>query len=83
MVFTHKVDTASPEDVQHVVADAHAAFGSGIWSRAPAIHRSRVLMRLARALEERTGRSSGADEGRAGLHVSSMIINLLEYKKKW
>lgn len=55
-MFTHKladsIDTAGPEDVQSAVADAHSAFKSGVWSRAPAIHRSKVLTRLARALEE-------------------------------
>ncbi|KAI0249943.1 aldehyde dehydrogenase [Lactifluus subvellereus] len=47
------VDVASSDDVQRAVADAHATFESGVWSRAPAIHRSKVLARLARALEER------------------------------
>ena len=47
------VDVASPDDVQRAVADAHATFESGVWSRAPAIHRSKILSRLARALEER------------------------------
>ncbi|KAF8269073.1 Aldehyde/histidinol dehydrogenase [Lactarius quietus] len=46
------VDTASPKDVLHAVEDAHAAFESGAWSRAPAIHRSKILTCLARALEE-------------------------------
>ena len=46
------VDTAGTEDVQHAVSDAHSAFESGVWSRAPAIHRSKVLTRLARMLEE-------------------------------
>jgi acyl-CoA reductase-like NAD-dependent aldehyde dehydrogenase len=46
------VGSASTEDVQHTVSDAHAAFESGVWSRAPAIHRSKVLTRLAQTLEE-------------------------------
>lgn len=47
------VDVANSEDVHRAVLDAHAAFESGAWSRAPAIRRSNVLARLARALEER------------------------------
>jgi acyl-CoA reductase-like NAD-dependent aldehyde dehydrogenase len=34
------------------VNGAHTVFESGIWSRAPSFHRSKVLTRLARALEE-------------------------------
>jgi len=47
------VDAANSDDVKRTIGDAHTAFQSGIWSRAPAIHRSKVLTRLARALEER------------------------------
>ncbi len=49
----YSVETSGSEDVRHAVADAHAAFESGVWSRVPAIHRSKVLARLSRALEER------------------------------
>ena len=47
------VDAANSEDIQRTVVDAHATFESGVWSRASANHRSKVLTRLARALEER------------------------------
>ena len=40
------VDTANSKDIKHTVVDAHAIFQSGIWSCAPAIHRSKVLMCL-------------------------------------
>ncbi|KAF8467109.1 aldehyde dehydrogenase [Russula ochroleuca] len=47
------VDAANSDDVKRTVIDAHGAFESGVWSRASAHHRSKVLTRLARALEER------------------------------
>jgi acyl-CoA reductase-like NAD-dependent aldehyde dehydrogenase len=46
------VDAANSDDIKRTVVDAHNAFESGIWSRAPALHRSKVLSRLARSLEE-------------------------------
>ncbi|KAH9018616.1 Aldehyde/histidinol dehydrogenase [Lactarius hengduanensis] len=70
------VDTASPEDVQHAVADAHAAFESGVWSRAPAIHRSKVLTRLARALEERVPAFAELETLQTGRAIREMCAQL-------
>ncbi|KAH8993846.1 Aldehyde/histidinol dehydrogenase [Lactarius hatsudake] len=70
------VDTASPEDVQHAVADAHAVFESGVWSRAPAIHRSKVLTRLARALEERVPAFAELETLQTGRAIREMRAQL-------
>ncbi|KAK7060422.1 hypothetical protein VNI00_001187 [Paramarasmius palmivorus] len=48
-----KVAMASPEDVQLAIDRAQATFDSGVWSKAPAITRSKILSKLARILEER------------------------------
>ncbi|KAI9457959.1 aldehyde dehydrogenase [Lactarius psammicola] len=70
------VDTASPEDVRHAVDDAHAAFESGVWSRAPAIHRSKVLTRLARALEERVPAFAELETLQTGRTIREMRAQL-------
>lgn len=38
--------------VGEAIESSQAAFKSGVWSKAPAIHRSKVLSKLARLLEE-------------------------------
>jgi len=43
--------SASQDDVKHLILTAHQAFQSGIWSKAPPLHRSKVLSKLARILE--------------------------------
>ncbi|KAJ3986669.1 aldehyde dehydrogenase domain-containing protein [Lentinula detonsa] len=43
----------SLDDVNSHIEDAQRTFNSGIWSKAPAITRSKVLSSLARMLEER------------------------------
>ncbi|KAG6903433.1 hypothetical protein C0995_005456 [Termitomyces sp. Mi166 len=48
-----KVTSVSEELVTEAIDDAQNAFQSGLWSKAPAIHRSKVLSKLARLLEER------------------------------
>ena len=70
------VDTANSEDVQRAVADAHAAFESGAWSRAPAVHRSKVLTRLARALEERVPALAELETLQTGRAIREMRAQL-------
>ena len=48
----HRVVSASTDDVKSAIDNAQQAFESGIWSRSPALLRSRVLSKLARKLEE-------------------------------
>jgi len=70
------VDTANSEDVQRAVADAHAAFESGAWSRAPAVHRSKVLTRLAHALEERVPALAELETLQTGRAIREMRAQL-------
>ena len=48
-----RVGCASPEVVNSAINNAQSIFESGIWSKAPAIRRSKVLSKLARLLEDR------------------------------
>ena len=70
------VDAANSEDIGRTVVDAHAVFQSGIWSRAPAIHRSKVLTRLARALEERVPALAELETLQTGRAIREMCAQL-------
>ncbi|KAI9452581.1 aldehyde dehydrogenase [Russula earlei] len=70
------VDAANSEDVRRAVVDAHTAFESGVWSRAPAIHRSNVLARLARALEERVPALAELETLQTGRAIREMRAQL-------
>ncbi|THV08327.1 aldehyde dehydrogenase [Dendrothele bispora CBS 962.96] len=48
-----KVSIVSPENVDTIINRAQTVFDSGVWSKSPAINRSKVLSRLARILESR------------------------------
>ncbi|KAJ8086879.1 hypothetical protein PM082_005704 [Marasmius tenuissimus] len=48
-----QVSAASSTGVNETIRNAQVAFDAGVWSRAPAITRSKVLSQLARALEAR------------------------------
>ncbi len=58
------------------MADANASFESGVWSRAPAIHRSKVLTRLARALEERVPAFAELETLQTGRAIREMRAQL-------
>lgn len=47
-----EVASASTDDVKWTIDNAQQAFESGIWSKSPALSRSKVLSQLARKLEE-------------------------------
>ena len=72
----YSIDAANFKGVQRAVADAHAAFESGVWSRAPAIHRSKVLYRLARALEERVPTFAELETLQTGRTIREMRVQL-------
>ncbi|KAH9984124.1 aldehyde dehydrogenase domain-containing protein [Russula vinacea] len=76
------VDAANSDDVKRTVVDAHDAFESGVWSRAPALHRSKVLSRLARALEERVSAFAELETlqtGRAIREMRAQLVRLPEW----
>ncbi|KAH9983074.1 aldehyde dehydrogenase [Russula compacta] len=70
------VDAANSEDVERAIVDAHAAFESGVWSRAPAIQRSNVLTRLARGLEERVPALAELETLQTGRAIREMRAQL-------
>ena len=70
------VDAANSDDVNRTVVDAHDAFESGVWSRAPALHRSKVLSRLARALEERVSAFAELETLQTGRAIREMRAQL-------
>ncbi|KAF8489457.1 aldehyde dehydrogenase [Russula emetica] len=70
------VDAANSDDIRRTIFDAHDVFQSGIWSRAPAIHRSKVLTRLARALEERVPALAELETLQTGRAIREMYVQL-------
>ncbi|CAK5275451.1 unnamed protein product [Mycena citricolor] len=73
---TVRVEAASDADVKETVASAHSVFQSGIWSRAPALQRSKTLSRLARALEERIGEFAEIETRQTGRALREMKAQL-------
>ncbi|KAE9410015.1 aldehyde dehydrogenase [Gymnopus androsaceus JB14] len=52
-LYSNSVAAVSSNDVDAIIRNAQDTFNSGIWSKAPALTRSKILTRLARILEER------------------------------
>ena len=70
------VEAASTSDVHQTVQDAHAAFQSGVWSRASTQHRSTVLARLARTLEARIPELAEIETLQTGRAIREMRAQL-------
>ncbi|KAF8195613.1 aldehyde dehydrogenase [Mycena galopus ATCC 62051] len=70
------VEVASESDVKQTVAGAQSIFQAGTWSRAPAIERSKVLSRLARALEERIPEFAEIETLQTGRAIREMKAQL-------
>ncbi|KAG9317385.1 Aldehyde/histidinol dehydrogenase [Chiua virens] len=76
------VDAATPEDVNTSVDMAHAAYRSGVWSRASPVVRSTVLSRLAQLLEERIPAIANIETlqtGRAIREMNAQMSRLPEW----
>ncbi|KAG5648855.1 hypothetical protein DXG03_000204 [Asterophora parasitica] len=71
-----RVVSASEELVDRAINNAHDAFQSGVWSKAPAIHRSKVLARLARLLEERVPELAKIETLQTGRTIREMNVQL-------
>jgi acyl-CoA reductase-like NAD-dependent aldehyde dehydrogenase len=71
-----RVEIASESDVKQTVAGAQSIFQAGTWSRAPAIERSKVLSRLARALEERIPELAEIETLQTGRSIREMKAQL-------
>ncbi|KAK7061971.1 aldehyde dehydrogenase [Favolaschia claudopus] len=70
------VEAASESDVKQTVQGAHSIFRAGTWSRAPALERSKVLSRLARALEERIPQFAEIETLQTGRTIREMKAQL-------
>jgi acyl-CoA reductase-like NAD-dependent aldehyde dehydrogenase len=80
--FASSVLSASPEDVSRAISQAQGAFQSGVWSKSSAAHRSNVLSRLARALENRVpdlAKLETLQTGRAIREMNAQLNRLPEW----
>ncbi|KAJ7653484.1 aldehyde dehydrogenase [Mycena rosella] len=70
------VELASEADVKQTVAGAQSIFQAGTWSKAPAIERSKVLSRMARALEARISELAEIETLQTGRSIREMKAQL-------
>ena len=78
----NSVASSSRIDTDGAIQEAQHTFESGVWSRAPALQRSRVLANLARALEERVpafARLESLQTGRAIREMNAQLGRLPEW----
>ncbi|KAF5322811.1 hypothetical protein D9619_000478 [Psilocybe cf. subviscida] len=71
-----EVASASSEDVTHAIRRAQDAFDSGVWSKAPALTRSKVLSKLARLLEEKIPEMAKVETMQTGRTIREMNAQL-------
>ncbi|KAF5388081.1 hypothetical protein D9615_000589 [Tricholomella constricta] len=71
-----KVVSVSKEFVDEAIDNAHNTFHSGVWSRTPAIHRSKILAKLARLLEERVPELARLETLQTGRTIREMNAQL-------
>ncbi|KAG6810950.1 hypothetical protein H0H92_009653 [Tricholoma furcatifolium] len=77
-----QVPFPTEEYVKGAISNAQLKFESGVWSKAPAIHRSKVLSKLARVLEERTPdliKIESLQSGRAIREMTAQLGRLPEW----
>ncbi|KAG9017222.1 hypothetical protein FRB90_001332 [Tulasnella sp. 427] len=70
------VISASTDEVSQTITSAKAAFDSGVWSKAPAIHRSKVLSVLARKLEAKIPEFAEIESLQTGRVIREMKAQL-------
>jgi acyl-CoA reductase-like NAD-dependent aldehyde dehydrogenase len=71
-----RVTSASAEDVTYAIRKAQDAFESGVWSKAPALTRSKVLSKLARLLEEMIPEMAKIETMQTGRTIREMNAQL-------
>ncbi|KAF9076963.1 aldehyde dehydrogenase [Rhodocollybia butyracea] len=70
------VASPSPKFITSVIQSAQTTFTSGVWSKAPALERSKVLLRLARILEERVPEMARIESLQTGRTIREMSVQL-------
>jgi hypothetical protein len=76
LTHTPSVASTSEENVNYSIEKAHEIFKSGIWSKASTLHRSKVLSRLARLLEERIQELAELETMQTGRTIREMRTQL-------
>lgn len=71
-----RIVVPSKDDVNAAIGNAHAAFESGEWSKAPALYRSRILSRLARLLEQNIPEYAVIETMQTGRTIREMNVQL-------
>ncbi|KAF8238910.1 aldehyde dehydrogenase [Tricholoma matsutake] len=71
-----QVECASPEAVNSTIHNAQSVLESGVWSKAPAMHRSKVLSNLARLLAERIPDFAKLETSQTGRTIREMNAQL-------
>ncbi|PPR04034.1 hypothetical protein CVT24_010609, partial [Panaeolus cyanescens] len=71
-----QVESATQEDVKNAIKVAQDAFDSGVWSKASALTRSKVLSSLARLLEERLHELAKIETLQTGRTIREMNAQL-------
>lgn len=76
LVINTRIESSDELEVNSAIEGAQQVFNSGVWSRAPAIARSKVLSRLARALEERIPELAKIETLQTGRTIREMNAQL-------
>lgn len=71
-----RVPEATPDEIDQAILNAQKVFESGVWSKRPAIQRSKVLSNLARALEEELPRYAKLEVAQTGRAIREMNAQL-------
>ncbi|KAG7096715.1 hypothetical protein E1B28_004129 [Marasmius oreades] len=77
-----RVAAISSVGVKEMISRAQATFESGVWSKAPSLTRSKVLSKLARALEARIpdlARMETLQTGRTIREMNAQLVRLPEW----
>lgn len=71
-----RIVSPTSEDVKTAIDNAQAVFESGVWSKAPVLHRSQILSNLARALERKIPEFAMIETMQTGRTIREMNTQL-------
>ena len=84
-----EVPDSDQATVDAAVARARETFESGVWRKAPATHRAKVLFRAARIIEERADELAELESQDNGMnrdgrkHIIKVSVDMLKYYAGW
>lgn len=76
LALADRVPESTLDEIDQAILNAQKAFDSGVWSQKPAIHRSKVLTTLARALEKEIPRYAKLEVAQTGRAIREMNAQL-------